>query len=64
MNVNCLKKQLREAQDVIMELREEEGMSEKKITENFKECRPPIDNACETLSNGQSKLKRNVVLLK
>jgi chromosome segregation ATPase len=63
-NVNWLKKQLREAQDVIIELREEQRMSEEKITEHFKECRPTIDNACATLSSAQSKLKRNVVLLR
>jgi hypothetical protein len=63
-NVNWLKKQLREAQDVIIELREEQRMSEEKITEHFKECRPTIDNACATLSSAQSKLKRNMVLLR
>jgi hypothetical protein len=49
-NVNWLKKQLREAQDVIIELQEEQRVSEEKITENFKECRPAIDNACAYLS--------------
>jgi peptidoglycan hydrolase CwlO-like protein len=39
-------------------------MSEEKIMEHFKECRPAIDNACATLSGAQSKLKRNVVLLR
>jgi hypothetical protein len=50
-NVNWLKKQLREAQDVIIELREEQRMSEEKIIEHFKECKPAIDNACASLSN-------------
>jgi hypothetical protein len=63
-NVNWIKKQLREAQDVIIELREEHRMSEEKITEHFKECRQTIDNACATLSDAQSKLKRNAVLLR
>jgi hypothetical protein len=39
-------------------------MSEEKITEHFKECRPTIDNTCETLTSAQSKLKRNMVLLR
>jgi hypothetical protein len=59
-----LKKQLREAQDVIIELREEKRISEERIMEHFKECRPTIDDACATLSDAQSKLKRNVALLR
>jgi hypothetical protein len=39
-------------------------MLEEKITEHFKECRTVIDNACVSLSGAQSKLKRNVVLLR
>jgi hypothetical protein len=63
-NVNWHKKQLREAQDVIIELWEEQRMSEEKITEHFKECRPAIDKTCATLTSAQSKLKRNAVLLR
>ena len=39
-------------------------MSEEKIIEHLKECRPAIDNARATLSNAQSKLKRNTILLR
>jgi hypothetical protein len=39
-------------------------MSEEKVMEYFKECITSIDNACETLSGSQSKLKRNAVLLR
>ena len=39
-------------------------MSEEKITENFKECRPAIDNSCVFLASAQSNLKRNTVLLR
>jgi hypothetical protein len=39
-------------------------MSEEKSIEHFKEWRPAIDNACETLSSAQSKLKINEVLLR
>jgi hypothetical protein len=39
-------------------------MSEEKIIEHFKECRPTIDNACAALASAQSKLKRNMVLLR
>jgi hypothetical protein len=63
-NINLLKKQLREAQDVIIELREEKRTSEEKIMEHCKECRPTIDNACASLSNAQLKLKRNGALLR
>jgi hypothetical protein len=31
---------------------------------HFKECKPAIDNACATLSNAQSKLKRNATLFR
>jgi hypothetical protein len=31
---------------------------------HFKECKPTIDNACATLSNAQSKLKRNAALFR
>ena len=62
-NVNGLKKHLREAQDVIIDLREENRMSEETIMEHFKECIPVVDNACATLSSAQSKLKINAVLL-
>jgi hypothetical protein len=36
-NSNLLKKYLREAQDVIIELREEQRVKEEKITDHFKE---------------------------
>jgi hypothetical protein len=39
-------------------------MSEEKITEHLKECRPTINNACATLFGAQSKLKRNTVLMR
>jgi hypothetical protein len=39
-------------------------MSEERIMEHFKECRPAIDNACATLSDAQLKLKRNGALLR
>jgi len=39
-------------------------MSEEKITDHFKDCRPTIDNACVALASAQSKLKRNMVLLR
>jgi hypothetical protein len=61
-NVNWLKKQLREAQDVIIQLREEHRVSEERIIEHFKECRSTIDNACTTLTSAQEKLKGNMVL--
>jgi hypothetical protein len=59
-----LKKHLREAQDVIIETREEKRISEERIMETFKECIPDIDDACASLSDAQSKLKRNSALLR
>jgi hypothetical protein len=63
-NISWLKKKLRDAQDVIIELREENMISKERIMEHFKECRPAIDDACASLSDAQSKLKRNAVLLR
>jgi hypothetical protein len=31
---------------------------------HFKECKPARENACATLSNAQSKLKRNATLFR
>jgi hypothetical protein len=63
-NINWLKKQLIEVQDVIIELREEKRISEGRIMEHFKECKPAIDNACASLSDAQLKLKINGALLR
>jgi hypothetical protein len=59
-----LKKQLREAQYEIIKLREEKRISEEGIMKHYKKCRPAIDDACATLSDAQSKLKRNAALLR
>jgi chromosome segregation ATPase len=50
-NVNWLKKHLQEAQDVIIELREEQRMPEEKIIEHFKEYIPSIDYSCASLAS-------------
>jgi hypothetical protein len=63
-NIRWLNKQLREAQDEIIKLREERRLSDDRAMRHFKECIPARENACATLSNAQSKLKRNATLLR
>jgi hypothetical protein len=58
-----VEKKLREAQDEIIKLREENMISEEGIMEHFNKCRPAIDDSCATLFDAQSKLKRNATLL-
>jgi len=55
---------LREAQDQTIKLREEKRISYDRAMKHFKECIPARENACAALSNAQSKLKRNVGLLR
>jgi hypothetical protein len=60
--VTWLKRQLREAQDTIIQLREAQRMSEERIAEHFKECGPAMENICAALASAQTKLKGNTVL--
>ena len=41
-NVNWLKRQLKETEDVIIQLREEHRVSEERIIDHFKECIPIV----------------------
>jgi hypothetical protein len=61
-NANWLKRQLREEQDVIIQLREEQRVSEERIAEHFKECRSVMEYACTALASAQAKMKGNAVL--
>jgi hypothetical protein len=61
-NANWLKRQLREAQDVMIQLCEEQRMSLERITEHFKECGSAMHNVYAALSSTQTKLKGNAVL--
>jgi hypothetical protein len=61
-NANWLKKQLREAQYVIIQLHEEQRMSEERISENLEKCGPSMENVHATLVSAQTKLKGNTVL--
>jgi hypothetical protein len=63
-NIRWLNKKLREAQDQIIKLREEKRISYDRAMKHFKECIPARENACATLSNAQSKLKRNATLFR
>jgi len=53
---------LREDQDKIIKLREEKRLLDDRAMKHFKECIPVRENSCATLSNAQSKLKRNATL--
>jgi hypothetical protein len=48
--VNWLKKQLRKAQDIIIQVQKEQRVLEERIIDHFKECIPAIDNACVSLT--------------
>jgi hypothetical protein len=63
-NIRWLNKKLREAQDEINNLGEERRLSYDRAMRHFKECIPARENACATLSNTLSKLKRNATLLR
>jgi hypothetical protein len=47
---------------MIIQLREEQRMSEEIIMEHFKECGPTMDNVHAALASAQKKLKGNAVL--
>jgi hypothetical protein len=55
-NANWLKRQLRQVQEVIIQLCEEQRMSEEIIMEHFKECGLAMENVCGALVNAQTKL--------
>jgi hypothetical protein len=61
-NVKWLNKQLREDQDLIIQLREEKNLLEIRIQRHFQECGLATTNACATLLKSQAKLKRNALL--
>jgi hypothetical protein len=54
-----LKRQLREAQDTIIQLRESKRMSEERNENHFKECELTMENVHMALANMQKKLKGN-----
>ena len=62
--IKWLNKQLREAQDLIILLRESKRASYLRFQGHFKECGLAINNACATLTNAQSKLRRNTPLFR
>jgi hypothetical protein len=55
---------LREAQDLVIQLREEKRVSELEFDRHLKECGPAINNACASLSNAQSKLRKSALLFR
>jgi hypothetical protein len=61
-NMTWLKRQLREAQDTIIQLCEAQRMSEERNAKHFKECGPTLENVCAALASAQKRLKGNVVL--
>jgi hypothetical protein len=46
-----LKRQLREVQDKIIQLRESQRMSEERISKHFKECEPALENIYAALAS-------------
>jgi hypothetical protein len=60
--VTWLKRQLKEEQDTIIQLREAQRMLEERIAEHFKECGPAMENVRAALASAQKKLKGNAVL--
>jgi hypothetical protein len=63
-NVKWINKKLREDQDLIIQLREEKRISEIRIERHFHTCGPTIRNSRATLTNAQSKLRRNALLFR
>jgi hypothetical protein len=61
-NVNWLKRYLREAQHMVIQLHEEQRISEEKMMEHFRECGLDMENISATLASSQMKLKGNVIL--
>jgi hypothetical protein len=55
---------LREAQDLIIRIKESKRVSDIRFQRHSKECGIAIRNACEALTNDQSKLRRNALLLR
>ena len=62
--IKWINKQLREAQYLIIHLREENKISELNTERHFQECGPAINFFCAALSNSQSKLRRNALLFR
>jgi hypothetical protein len=60
--IKWINTQLREFQDQTIHLKEEKRILDDRAMEHFKECKPTRENSCATLSNAQSKLKRNVAM--
>jgi hypothetical protein len=61
-NVTWLKRNLREAQDIIIQLREAQRMSEERNENHFEEFEPAMENIHVALASAHKKLKGNVVL--
>jgi hypothetical protein len=62
--VKWLNKQLREAHELIIHIREQKKLMEQRIQRHFQECVPATKNDCATLSISQLKLKKNAHLSK
>jgi hypothetical protein len=61
-NMTWLKRQLREAQDTIIQLHETQRVSEERNVKHFRECEPTMEKVCTALASTQKKLKGNTVL--
>jgi hypothetical protein len=54
-NVTWLKRQLREVQDTIVQLRETQRMSEERNVKHFRECEATGEKVCAALASAQKK---------
>jgi hypothetical protein len=61
-NATCLKRQLKEAQDTIIQLCETQMVSEERNVKHFRECVPAMEKVCTALASEQKKLKGNAIL--
>jgi hypothetical protein len=62
--IKWIKKKLREAQHLIIHLREENRLLEMKFERHFKEYGPATKNSCAALTNAQSKLRKSALLFR
>jgi hypothetical protein len=62
--IKWMHKKLKEDQDLIIWLKESKRVSYISFQRHFKECGTVISNACATLTDAQSKLRRNALLFR
>jgi len=61
-NMTWLKRQLREAQDTIIQLHETQRVLDERNVKHLRECEPTMEKVCTALARAQKNLKGNAVL--